>query len=59
MLRSIGPTEWVVIVILVVVLFGGKKIPQLMKGMAQGIKEWKAIKQPAKETVEELKNQVS
>ena len=36
-----GPTEWIVILIVVLLLFGGKKIPELMKGLGSGIKEFK------------------
>ena len=40
-LGVIGPTEWIMIVIVLVLLFGGKKIPELMKGLGSGIKEFK------------------
>lgn len=40
-LGQIGPWQIAVIVILVVLLFGGKKIPELMKGLGSGIKEFK------------------
>jgi sec-independent protein translocase protein TatA len=36
-----GPTEWIVILIVVLLLFGGKKIPELMKGLGAGVKEFK------------------
>jgi len=36
-----GPMQIVLIVLIVVLLFGGKKIPELMKGLGQGIKEFK------------------
>lgn len=36
-----GPTEIILIVLVVVLLFGGKKIPELMKGLGNGIKEFK------------------
>ncbi len=36
-----GPTEWIVILIVVLLLFGGKKIPELMKGLGSGVKEFK------------------
>jgi sec-independent protein translocase protein TatA len=34
-------TELLVVVLVIVLLFGGKKIPELMKGIGQGIKEFK------------------
>jgi sec-independent protein translocase protein TatA len=36
-----GGMEWVVILLVVVVLFGGKKIPELAKGLGKGIKNFK------------------
>lgn len=36
-----GVTEWLLIIVVVVILFGGKKIPELMKGLGTGIKEFK------------------
>jgi sec-independent protein translocase protein TatA len=40
-LGMFGPTEIVIIVLIVVLLFGGRKIPELMKGIGQGMKEFK------------------
>jgi len=37
----IGPQELIVILIVVVLMFGGTKIPELMKGLGKGIKEFK------------------
>ena len=36
-----GPTEIILIVLVIVLLFGGKKIPELMKGLGNGINEFK------------------
>jgi len=36
-----GGSEWILIVVVVLVLFGGKKIPELMRGMGRGVKEFK------------------
>jgi len=38
---SLGPTEIILIVLVIVLLFGGKKIPQLMKGLGEGMREFK------------------
>lgn len=38
---GIGPTEWILIIFLLVLLFGAKKIPELAKGLGLGIKEFK------------------
>ena len=40
-LGSIGATEIIIIALIVLLLFGGKKIPELMKGLGSGIKEFK------------------
>lgn len=37
----LGQTEIIIIVLIIVLLFGAKKIPQLMRGMGSGIKEFK------------------
>tara|TARA_B100001758_G_scaffold247879_1_gene268064 strand:- start:53245 stop:53394 length:150 start_codon:yes stop_codon:yes gene_type:complete len=36
-----GGTEWLLIALVVLLLFGGKKIPELMKGLGKGISEFK------------------
>jgi sec-independent protein translocase protein TatA len=36
-----GPWQIVLILAIVVLLFGGKKIPELMKGLGKGVKEFK------------------
>lgn len=41
MFQSIGVTEWLIIALIVVLLFGGKKIPELFKGLGEAIKEFK------------------
>lgn len=41
-----GPTEWIFIILAIVLLFGGKKIPELMKGLGKGIKEFKDASKP-------------
>lgn len=38
---KIGFTEIILILLIVVLLFGGRKIPELMKGLGQGMKEFK------------------
>ena len=40
-LGAIGTTEWIMIIAVVLLLFGGKKIPELMKGLGSGINEFK------------------
>ena len=36
-----GPWQWVIIGVAILLLFGGKKIPELMRGLGSGIKEFK------------------
>jgi len=40
-LGIVGPWQIVLIVALVILLFGGRKIPELMKGLGGGVKEFK------------------
>ncbi len=40
-LGMIGPWQVLLIILVVVLLFGGRKIPELMKGLGQGMKEFK------------------
>lgn len=40
-LGMIGPWQIVLIVLIVLLLFGGRKIPELMRGLGQGMKEFK------------------
>ena len=50
----IGPWLWVIIGLAVILLFGGKKIPELMRGLGSGIKEFKdASKDDSKEDTKE------
>ena len=41
LLGVIGPWQVVIIVALILVLFGGKKIPELMKGLGKGVRSFK------------------
>jgi len=38
---SLGPTEIILIIAVLLLLFGGRKIPELMRGLGQGMKEFK------------------
>jgi sec-independent protein translocase protein TatA len=42
---NLGVTEILLILVVVVLLFGGRKIPELMKGLGQGMKEFKKASQ--------------
>jgi sec-independent protein translocase protein TatA len=44
-IMGLGGPELIVVAIILLLLFGGKKIPQLMKGIGQGINEFKKAKE--------------
>ena len=46
----LGPTEIILIVAVILLMFGGKKIPELMKGLGGGIKEFKKAAKGEDET---------
>jgi sec-independent protein translocase protein TatA len=53
-LGMVGPWQIAVVVVLVLLLFGGKKIPELMRGLGSGIKEFKdASKEDEKDASKE------
>lgn len=41
MLRNIGTTEWIIIAVVILLLFGGKKIPEFFKGIGEAVREFK------------------
>jgi len=41
MFLAIGPQQIVIVLVVVLLLFGGRKIPELMRGLGSGIKEFK------------------
>lgn len=45
--------EWIIILVVVLLLFGGKKIPELMKGIGKGVK---GFKEGLKDIEEEIKS---
>ena len=58
-LGVMGPWQIVLILAIVVLLFGGKKIPELMKGLGKGIKEFKdASKGESSETTPTTEKEV-
>lgn len=48
-----GGSEWIFIVIIVLLLFGGKKIPDLMRGIGKGIREFKDAKDHVTSEIQE------
>ena len=52
---AIGMWEWVIIALVVLLLFGGKKIPELMKGVGKGVKSFKDGMKGIEDEVNEVK----
>jgi len=54
---GLGASEILVIALIILLLFGGKKIPELMKGLGKGMRSFKEgmkeIEEPAKDDVKE------
>jgi sec-independent protein translocase protein TatA len=48
-----GGTEWILIVLAVLILFGGRKIPEFMRGIGRGIREFNDAKANVKQEIEE------
>ena len=44
-------SEWIIIAVIILLLFGGKKIPELMKGLGKGVKSFKEGVNEAKEEI--------
>lgn len=53
-LGMVGPWQIALIVLVVLLLFGGKKIPELMRGLGSGIKEFKDATKDDEEKTEEI-----
>ena len=51
-----GPWQVILIVAIVLLLFGGRKIPELMKGLGKGVKEFKDASKGDEEANEENKS---
>ena len=49
---SLGPLEIVLVVLVIIILFGGKKIPELARGLGKGLREFR-------ETTKDLKDEVN
>ena len=55
---AIGMWEWVIIALVVLLLFGGKKIPELMKGMGKGVKAFKDGMNGVEDEVKDIKKDI-
>lgn len=52
-LFNIGGQEMIIILIVVLLLFGGRKIPELMKGLGKGIREFNDAKNNVRKEIED------
>ncbi|HSV72897.1 MAG TPA: twin-arginine translocase TatA/TatE family subunit [Chthonomonadales bacterium] len=41
MANAFGPTQWLILIAIVLLLFGGSRIPEIMRGLGSGMKEFK------------------
>ena len=56
MLGGIGPMELIIIFLIVILLFGGKKIPEIAKGLGKGIRDFKSSMSGTPEVEDESKS---
>ena len=47
-----GGTEWILIIVAILVMFGGKKIPEFMRGIGKGMREFNEAKNNVKQEFE-------
>lgn len=47
-----GGSEWILIILVVLLFFGGKKIPELMRGIGRGVREFNDAKDNVKNEIE-------
>ena len=57
-LGIVGPWEIVIIALIVLLLFGGKKIPELMRGLGKGVKSFKDGVNEAKDEINKAKDEI-
>lgn len=50
--------EWIIIALVILLLFGGKKIPELMKGLGKGVKNFKEGMKEVEEDVKDIKKDI-
>ena len=51
-------SEWIIIALVILLLFGGKKIPELMRGLGKGVKSFKDVVNEAKEEINKAKDEL-
>ena len=55
-LLAFGTNEMIIIVIVVLLLFGGRKIPELMRGLGKGVREFNDANSNVKKEIEDSTN---
>jgi sec-independent protein translocase protein TatA len=53
LLGMLGTNEIIIILVIVLLLFGGRKIPELMRGLGKGVREFNDAKSNVKKEIEE------
>jgi sec-independent protein translocase protein TatA len=53
MFNTLGATEFIIIAVFILVFFGAKRIPELARGLGQGIKEFRQASKDIKREIEE------
>ena len=53
-----GPWQILICIIIILVLFGGKKIPELMRGIGKGLKSFKEGMKDVEEDVQDIKKDI-
>ena len=56
---NLGPWEIVLIILFVIILFGGKKLPELARGLGLGLKEFKKATREIKDEVQNATDEVN
>jgi sec-independent protein translocase protein TatA len=57
LLSAPGGSEWILIILAVLILFGGKKIPEFMRGLGKGMREFNDAKNNVKKEFEDGMNE--
>lgn len=58
LLGMLGTNEIIIILVIVLLLFGGRKIPELMRGLGKGVREFNDAKSNVKREIEEGANDI-
>jgi len=58
LLGVLGTNEIIIILIIVLLMFGGRKIPELMRGLGKGVREFNDAKTNVKKEIEDSANDI-